>query len=278
MNGEPITGDTMRIGFVGAGNMAEAMMKGIISAGVAKTEDLIASEIVPERRDYITKTLGVQTVSDNIEVVRSSDVVILAVKPHHVGPVLDELKPYLSDSHLLVSIAAGVKISFMESHLNFGVRVVRVMPNQPCFVGASASGFALGRSAKKEDKETVQSILDSVGVAFALDERLLDAVTGLSGSGPAYIYMVIEAMADGGVLAGLPRDVALKLAAQTVVGAGKTYLETMKHPGELKDMVASPGGTTIEGIRVLEEAGLRGAFIDAVEAGAKRSEELGGKN
>lgn len=268
----------MRIGFVGAGNMAEAMMKGIITGGVAKTEDLIASEIVPERRDYITNTLGVQTASDNIEVVRSSDVVVLAVKPHHVGPVLDELKPYLSGNHLLISIAAGVKISFMESHLNWGVRVVRVMPNQPCFVGASASGFALGRSAKKEDKETVQSILNSVGVAFALDEKLLDAVTGLSGSGPAYIYLVIEAMADGGVLAGLPRDVALQLAAQTVIGAGKTYLETRKHPGELKDMVASPGGTTIEGLRVLEEAGVRGAFIDAVEAGAKRSEELGGKS
>jgi pyrroline-5-carboxylate reductase len=268
----------MRIGFVGAGNMAEAMMKGIISAGVAKAEDIIASEIVPERRDYITNTLGVQTVSDNIEVVRSSDVIILAVKPHHVGPVLDELKPYLTGNHLLVSIAAGVKISFMESHLNWGVRVVRVMPNQPCFVGASASGYALGRSAKKEDKETVQNILNSVGVAFCLDEKLLDAVTGLSGSGPAYIYMVIEAMADGGVLAGLPRDVALQLAAQTVIGAGKTYLETRKHPGELKDMVASPGGTTIEGSRVLEEAGVRGAFIDAVEAGAKRSEELGGKN
>jgi pyrroline-5-carboxylate reductase len=273
-----MAGEKVKIGFVGAGNMAEAMMKGIISAGMAKAEDIIASEIMPERRDYITNTVGVQTVSDNIEVVRSSDVVVLAVKPHHVGPVLDELKPYLTGTHLLISIAAGVKISFMESHLNWGVRVARVMPNQPCLVGASASGFALGRSAKKEDKEMVQGILNSVGLAFCLDERLLDAVTGLSGSGPAYIYMIIEAMADGGVLAGLPRDVALQLAAQTVVGAGKTYLETRKHPGELKDMVASPGGTTIEGLRVLEEAAVRGAFIDAVEAAAKKSEELGGKN
>jgi len=277
MDGHPNMGENMRIGFVGAGNMAEAMMKGIISAGVATKEDMIASEIVPQRRDYITRTLGVRTVSDAIEVVRSSDVIILAVKPQQVGPVLDELKPYLSGDHLVISIAAGVKISFIESHLNWGVRVVRVMPNQPCFVGASASGFALGRSAKKEDEEIVQRILNSVGVAFALDEKLLDAVTGLSGSGPAYIYLVIEAMADGGVLVGLPRDVALQLAAQTVIGAGKTYLEMRKHPGELKDMVASPGGTTIEGLRVLEEAGVRGAFIDAVEAGAKRSEELGNK-
>jgi len=277
MDGHPNMGENMRIGFVGAGNMAEAMMKGIISAGVATKEDMIASEIVPQRRDYITRTLGVRTVSDAIEVVRSSYVIILAVKPQQVGPVLDELKPYLSGDHLVISIAAGVKISFIESHLNWGVRVVRVMPNQPCFVGASASGFALGRSAKKEDGEIVQRILNSVGVAFALDEKLLDAVTGLSGSGPAYIYLVIEAMADGGVLVGLPRDVALQLAAQTVIGAGKTYLEMRKHPGELKDMVASPGGTTIEGLRVLEEAGVRGAFIDAVEAGAKRSEELGNK-
>ncbi|HOO03544.1 MAG TPA: prephenate dehydrogenase/arogenate dehydrogenase family protein, partial [Methanomassiliicoccales archaeon] len=152
-------GENMRIGFVGAGNMAEAMMKGIISAGVATKEDMIASEIVPQRRDYITRTLGVRTVSDAIEVVRSSDVIILAVKPQQVGPVLDELKPYLSGDHLVISIAAGVKISFIESHLNWGVRVVRVMPNQPCFVGASASGFALGRSAKKEDGEIVQRIL-----------------------------------------------------------------------------------------------------------------------
>jgi pyrroline-5-carboxylate reductase len=268
----------LKIGFVGAGNMAEAMMKGIISAGVSKVEDIIASEIVPERRDYITSTLGVPTVSDNIEVVKTSDVVVLAVKPYHVGPVLTELKPYLTGAHLLISIAAGVKISFMESQLNWGVRVVRVMPNQPCLVGASASGFALGRSAKKEDKEMVQNILNSVGVAFCLDEKLLDAVTGLSGSGPAYIYLIIEALADGGVLAGLPRDVALQLAAQTVLGAGKTYLETRRHPGDLKDMVASPGGTTIEGLRVLEEAGVRGALIDAVEAAAKKSEELGGNS
>jgi pyrroline-5-carboxylate reductase len=178
---------------------------------------------------------------------------------------------------LLISIAAGVKIDVMERHLNWGVRVVRVMPNQPCLVGASASAFALGRSARKEDKETVQRVLESVGVAFALDEKLLDAVTGLSGSGPAYVYMFIEALADGGVLAGLPRDVATILAAQTVFGSAKTLLETRKHPGELKDMVASPGGTTIEGIRTLEESGFRGAVMDAIEAGAKKSAELGGK-
>lgn len=273
-----MAGERLKIGFIGAGNMAEALMKGIISAGMAKAEEVVASEIVPERREYITRTAGVRTVSDNIEVVRSSEVLILAVKPNQVGMVLDEMKPYLTNAHLLISIAAGVKISFIESHINQGVRVVRVMPNQPCLVGESASGFAMGKCVKKEDKETVQKVLNSVGVAFCLDEKLLDAVTGLSGSGPAYIYMIIEAMADGGVLAGLPRDVALQLSAQTVIGAGKTYLETKKHPGELKDMVTSPGGTTIEGIRILEEAAVRGAFIDAVEAAANKSKEMGEKS
>jgi len=267
----------MKIGFVGAGNMAEALMKGIISAGMALADDITASDVMPERRDFIAKTIGVGVTGDNIEVVRSSDILDAVVCSNQISPVLEELKPYLSSDHLLISIAAGVKIDVMERHLNWGVRVVRVMPNQPCLVGASASAFALGRSARKEDKETVQRVLESVGVAFALYEKLLDAVTGLSGSGPAYVYMFIEALADGGVLAGLPRDVATILAAQTVFGSAKTVLETRKHPGELKDMVASPGGTTIEGIRTLEESGFRGAVMDAIEAGAKKSAELGGK-
>ncbi|HVO77843.1 MAG TPA: pyrroline-5-carboxylate reductase [Methanomassiliicoccales archaeon] len=268
----------MKIGFIGAGNMAEALMKGIISAGVASKDDVIAGEVIKERREFIGRTLNVKITADNVEVVRNSNVVLLAVKPQQMAVVLDELKPYLTSDHLIISIAAGIRLNYIESRLNFGVRVVRVMPNQPCLVGASASAFALGKSAKPEDKEIVMRILQSVGVAFPLEEKLLDAVTGLSGSGPAYFYMVIEAMADGGVRAGLPRDVAIKLAAQTALGAGKTILETKTHPGEAKDMVASPAGTTIEGIAVLENRGVRGAFIEAVEAGAKKSRELGEKN
>ncbi len=264
-----------KFGFIGAGNMAEAMMKGMISSGVCAAEELIASEVVPERREYMARTLGIMVTADNVEVVKEAKILILAVKPNIVAPVLDELKPILTADHLVISIAAGVKISYIEAHLNWGVRVVRVMPNQPCLVGASASGFALGKSAKREDKDLVQKILNSVGVAFVMDEKLLDAVTGLSGSGPAYIYLVIEAMADGGVLAGLSRDVAQTLAAQTVLGAAKTVLETKGHPGQFKDMVASPAGTTIEGLKVLEESAVRGAFIRAVEAAAKRSVELG---
>lgn len=268
----------MKVGFIGAGNMAEALMKGIISAGLAAKEEVVAGEVIKERRDYIARTLGVKVTGDNVEVARSANLLVMAVKPQHMSTVLEELKPYLSPDHLIISIAAGIKISYIESRLNTGVRVVRVMPNQPCLVGASASAFASGKFAKAEDRETVLRVLQSVGVAFPVEEKLLDAVTGLSGSGPAFVYLVIEAMADGGVLAGLPRDVAVRLAAQTVLGAAKTVLDTNIHPAAGKDMVASPAGTTIEGLRVLEEAGVRGAFIDAVEAAAKRSAELGEKS
>jgi len=268
----------MRVGFIGAGNMAEALMKGIISAGLATKEEVTAGEVLKERREYIARALNVKVTSDNVEVARSAHVLLLAIKPQQMAMVLEELKPYLSPEHLIISIAAGIKISFIESRLNAGVRVVRVMPNQPCLVGASASAFALGKHAKPEDRDFVLRVLQSVGIALPVDEKLLDAVTGLSGSGPAFVYVVIEALADGGVLSGLPRDVALKLAAQTVLGAAKTVLETGIHPAAGKDMVASPAGTTIEGLRVLEEAGVRGAFIDAVEAAAKRSTELGEKN
>ncbi|HUL38880.1 MAG TPA: pyrroline-5-carboxylate reductase [Methanomassiliicoccales archaeon] len=268
----------MRIGFIGAGNMAEALMKGIISAGLASKDEVVAGEVIKERRDYIARTLGVKATSDNVEVARSAHVLLFAVKPQQMPTVLEELKPYLTPEHLIISIAAGIKISFIESRLNAGVRVVRVMPNQPCLVGASASAFAPGKFAKQEDKDLVMKVLQSVGIAMPVDEKYLDAVTGLSGSGPAFVYLVIEALADGGVLAGLPRDIAVKLAAQTVLGAAKTILDTGIHPAAGKDMVASPAGTTIEGLRVLEEAGVRGAFIDAVDAAAKRSAELGEKS
>lgn len=268
----------MKIGFIGAGNMAEALMKGIISAGLATKDEIIASDPSTERKELIAHSQGVRVTGDNVEVIRSANLIVLAVKPANVSMVMDELKPYLTTDHLLVSIAAGVRIAHIESKLNYGVRVVRVMPNQPCLVGASASAFALGKSTKPEDKDTVMKILKSVGIAFQVEEKDLDAVTGLSGSGPAFVYVVIEALADGGVLAGLPRDIATKLAAQTVYGASKTVLETNVHPAMMKDMVASPAGTTIEGLLVLEESGVRGAFMEAVEAATKKSKELGEKS
>jgi len=268
----------MKIGFIGAGNMAEALMKGIMSAGLASKDEIIASEPSTERKEFIARTYGVRVTGDNVEVARNANLIVLAVKPNNVSMVMDELKPYLTTDHLLISIAAGVRIAQIESKLNYGVRVIRVMPNQPCLVGASASAFALGKSAKPEDKDTVMKLLQSVGIAFVVEEKLLDAVTGLSGSGPAFVYVVIEAMADGGVLAGLPRNIAVKLAAQTVYGAAKTVLDSNAHPAIMKDMVASPAGTTIEGLLVLEQSGVRGAFMEAVEAAAKKSKELGEKN
>jgi pyrroline-5-carboxylate reductase len=266
-----------RIGFIGAGNMSEALIRGIIESGIAEAREIIAGEILPQRRDYITENIGVETTADNIKVAKSTDLLVLGVKPQYLPQVLGGLRPHLTEDHLVISIAAGIRIDFIESCLKPGVRVIRVMPNQPLMVGATAAGYALGSHATKDDAQTVQEIFDQNGIAFCLPEHLLDAVTGLSGSGPAFVYVAIEAMADGGVLAGLPRDVAIRLAAQTVLGAAKSVLDTGKHPGALKDMVASPAGTTIEGLQILENAGIRGAFMDAVDAAARRSRELGDK-
>ena len=213
--------------------------------------------------------------SANAEVLAAADVVLLAVKPQMMASLLAEVRPAIQPRHLLVSIAAGVTLPQLASSLPPGTRTVRVMPNTPCLVGASASGFAKGPHATDADVELVATFFGAVGNAFPLAEHLLDAVTGLSGSGPAFVYLMIEAMADGGVRVGLPREVALQLAAQTVFGSAKMVLATGQHPAALKDAVASPGGTTIAGLHALERAGARAAFMDAVEAATKRAAELG---
>jgi pyrroline-5-carboxylate reductase len=210
----------------------------------------------------------------NLEVIAESDVVILAVKPQIIATILPEIAPALMPKHLIVSIVAGVTIRRLADA--FGpARIIRVMPNLPCLIGASASAFAVGGTATPVDAATVQRLLDGVGRAIEVPERMLDAVTGLSGSGPAYGFVMIEALADGGVKVGLGRDTALLLAAQTVYGSAKLQLETGEHPGRLKDMVTSPGGTAIAGLHTLEAGGLRRTLIDAVEAASRRSEELG---
>jgi len=202
-------------------------------------------------------------------------VLILAVKPDQVAGVLAEIKPAFKGTHLLVSIAAGVTLARLESGLGAKARVIRVMPNTPALVGASATGFSLGKNANADDAALALRLFGAVGVAFQVKEPLLDAVTGLSGSGPAYVYLMIEALSDGGVAAGLPRDVATRLAAQTLLGGARMVLETGMHPGALKDMVTSPGGTTIEGIHQLEKAGLRGALMNAVRAATDKAKQLG---
>ncbi|HTL16359.1 MAG TPA: pyrroline-5-carboxylate reductase, partial [Patescibacteria group bacterium] len=212
--------------------------------------------------------------ASNQEVARFAQVLVLAVKPAQVREVLSALNGDFTAEHLLISIAAGVTLAQLESALPKGARVIRVMPNTPALVGASASAFSLGQSARRQDADLAQELLGTVGLALEIKESLLDAVTGLSGSGPAYIYLVIEALSDGGVAAGLPREVATRLAAQTVLGSGKMVLETGLHPGALKDMVASPGGTTIEGLGELEKGGLRGTIMNAVRAAAEKSRKM----
>jgi pyrroline-5-carboxylate reductase len=263
------------IGFLGAGRMASALARAWIQAGLAAPWGVRASDPVPAARESFQATTGANALADNAAVARASSVLVLAVKPQSMAALCAEIAPHLGHKPLVVSIAAGIPMARLSGWLGEATRLVRVMPNTPCLVGASASGFSPGAHATPDDVALVQKLLDAVGKAVRLPESLLDAVTGLSGSGPAFAYLFIEALSDGGVRAGLPREAATLLAAQTVLGAAKMVLETGLHPGALKDQVASPGGTTIVGLHALERAGLRGAAMDAVVAAAARSAELG---
>lgn len=254
--------------------MATALAAGFVRGGLATKESLIASDPLAAARDGFANSLGAKTTGFNPEVARFANVLVVAVKPGQVVELLREIAPAITSNHLVISIAAGIPIASFEANLPAGTRVVRVMPNTPALVGASASGYALGKSATAEDGRLVNELLSAVGVAYQVKESLLDAVTGLSGSGPAYVYMIIEALSDGGVAGGLPREAALKLAAQTVLGSAKMVLETGLHPGELKDMVTSPGGTTIEGVHELERGGVRAALINAVRAASDKARKL----
>ncbi|MSR58688.1 MAG: pyrroline-5-carboxylate reductase [Planctomycetaceae bacterium] len=267
--------EPQRVGFIGAGKMATALARGLCQARFTTPQDIVASDVIALAREQFTAQTGAAVVESNDEVLRRSDVLVLAVKPQHFRNLLTELEPQLGPRHLIVSIAAGISLSTMIDTLGAQRRLVRVMPNTPCLVGSSASAYCLGGAATADDGRLVERLLGAVGLAIALPESLLDAVTGLSGSGPAFVCLVIEALADGGVKAGLPRDVSLKLAAQTVMGTAKMVLETGQHPAALKDAVASPGGTTIAGLHELERGGLRNALMNAVEAAALRSRELG---
>ncbi|MGO9470165.1 MAG: pyrroline-5-carboxylate reductase [Isosphaeraceae bacterium] len=263
-----------RWGFIGSGKMATALVKGMLRAGLAPVEALCASDPLREARELLGSETGIAVFDANRPVAERSDVLVLAVKPQSMRQALDELRPFVTPNHLIVSIAAGVTIASIVERLGPAARVVRVMPNTPALIGQGASAYALGPHVGREDEAVVSAFLSSVGVAVCVAESLLDAVTGLSGSGPAFVFLMVEALSDGGVRAGLPRDVATLLAAQTVAGAARLVLETGLHPGVLKDQVASPGGTTIAGLHALERGGVRGALIDAVEAAAKRSGEL----
>lgn len=265
----------LTIGFLGAGKMATALARGFIAARLTSAKSIVASDVMEGARKAFADETGVKPMPTNLAVCKAASILILAVKPDQVPGVLVEIRDHLTVKHLLISIAAGVPLARLEAGLGPGSRVIRVMPNTPALVGASASAFATGKSATPADAALAQKLFASVGVALQVKEPLLDAVTGLSGSGPAYAYQMIEALSDGGVAAGLPRDVATKLAAQTLLGAAKMVLETGLHPGALKDMVTSPGGTTIEGLHELEKGGVRGALMNAVRAAAEKSKKLG---
>jgi pyrroline-5-carboxylate reductase len=263
------------VGFVGTGNMAEALIRGLLRAGVATAEQLLGSEPRAERRAELSERYGMRLVADNPEVARAADVLVLSVKPQVMAPVLDQVKPHLKPGALVVSIAAGIPLSVLEGRLGAGTRVIRTMPNTPALVGAGATAIAAGSQATEADVAAARRIFDSVGLTVVLEEPQLDAVTGLSGSGPAYIFLVIEALSDAGVKVGLSRYNAQALAAHTVLGSAKMLIETDEHPGRLKDMVTSPGGTAIAGLHTLEAGGLRTTLMNAVEAATRRSRELG---
>ncbi len=263
------------IAFLGAGNMALALIEGLIRSGTAPK--LITATIRrPEREaELLARAPGIQVTSDNLAAAKGASIVVLAVKPQAFPKLIPQIAPAIDEKKLVISIAAGVPIAALESRLGAKSRVVRAMPNTPALVGLGATAIAAGGHATQQDVALASKIFESVGITTVLDESLMDAVTGLSGSGPAYVFLVIEALSDAGVKVGLSRHVALKLAAQTVLGSARLLLETGQHPGHLKDMVTSPGGTAIAGLHTLEAGGLRTTLIDAVEAATRRAKELG---
>ncbi|CAI0431488.1 unnamed protein product [Linum tenue] len=272
MTTAPIQLDTYKLGFIGAGKMAESIARGVVQSGVLHPSRISTAHSNPLRRSAF-ESFGVKVFSQNQQVVEDSDVVIFSVKPQVVKDVVLQLQPLLSKKKLLVSVAAGVKLKDLQTWAG-SERFVRVMPNTPAAVGEAATVMSLGGAATEADGELISKLFGSVGKIWKADEKLFDAITGLSGSGPAYVYIAIEALADGGVAAGLPRELALGLASQTVLGAASMVCQSGKHPGQLKDEVASPGGTTIAGIHELEKDGFRGLLMNAVVAAAKRSREF----
>lgn len=267
---------SQKIGFIGAGRMATALAKGIVHAGVADPEQLLASDASSDALSHFeTATPGAATYGDNAKVAEQADVLMLAVKPQVMPSVLAQLRGAVRSETLLVSIAAGVTLAKLSGAMKRGTRIIRVMPNTPCLIGRGASAFAVGETATPEDAQTVTALLSAVGDAYQVPESQLDAVTGLSGSGPAFVYTAIEALTDAGVAAGLPRAVAAQLAARTVGGAAEMVLSTGEHPAVLRDQVTSPGGTTAAGLAALDRWGMRHALAAAVAAATARSKELG---
>jgi pyrroline-5-carboxylate reductase len=265
-----------RLGFIGGGNMAEAIIKGLLAAGIPASALMIA-EPEPLRRDFLSSEFAANVTDDNLDLARQADIIILAVKPQVAASVLTALEPVITPDKLVISIMAGIPTTTIEETLTNGVRVVRSMPNTPALIQSAATAICPGRKATEQDLKIARGIFSCAGIVVTVTEKQMDAVTGLSGSGPAYVFTFIEALSDAGVKNGLPRDVALLLAVQTVLGAARMLSEAGEHPAVLRDKVTSPGGTTIAGMHALEKEGFRGVVMDAVDAACRRSKELSGK-
>ena len=266
---------SIKLGLIGCGQMGEALLRGVLSAKWASPDQVLVADPAEERLAAFVRLYGVQSHSDNRQVAEQAKLLVLAVKPQVAGAVLSELQGSVDARTLVISVMTGVRLVRMEAELGKSARVIRAVPNTPVLVGAGVTAIAGGTHATAADLKTAAELFSAVGTALVVHERHLDAVTGLSGSGPAYACVIIEALADGGVKMGLSREVALQLAARTLLGAATLMLETGEHPGQLKDRVASPGGTTIAGLRELEAGGLRAALINAVEAATQRAGQLG---
>ncbi len=263
------------LGLVGGGQMGEALIRGIIAAGLLTEAEIMVAEPDEQRREYLHQTYGIQVTAEPEQLSSFCDAIILAVKPQIMELILGLYKPFVTKNHLVISIAAGISLEILAGGLPQDTKIIRVMPNTPALVLEGASALSGNDHVSTDDIENGIEIFSAVGTCVELPESMLDAVTGLSGSGPGYVFTFMEALIDGGVLAGIPRPIAEKLVLQTVYGSAKLALETGEHPAVLKGKVTSPGGTTIAGIRVLEEAGVRGALMAAVDCATKRSQELG---
>lgn len=264
----------MNIGFIGCGNMAQAMIGGILKAGLVNPENIIASDPYAKFLADMKSRYGINTAAENNTVAGFSDIIVLAVKPFKYGDVIAEVKDLVKPGAIIVTIAAGISIDFVEKAFGKAIKVVRTMPNTPALVGEGMAAVCCNKEVSQAELETVVKIFESFGKAEVIEERLMDAIPAISGSSPAYVYMFIEALADGGVLQGIPRDKAYKLAAQAVLGAAKMVLETGEHPGSLKDKVCSPGGTTIEAVYTLEKNNFRGTVISAMESCTEKAIKL----
>jgi pyrroline-5-carboxylate reductase len=263
------------VGFLGGGNMGEALIKGLLTTSLLNPEQIHVFDVLAVRMRYLEETYKVQLASNPRELCRRCEVILLAVKPQNISDVLKEIHPHLGHRPLVISIAAGISLLTLVESLPEGVPIIRVMPNAPALVLQGSSALSRGPSVTDEVMEKALGLFGSVGRAIEVEEKWMDAVTGLSGSGPAYVLLMLESLIDAGVLMGIPRPIAREVVVQTVLGTTTMVQETGKHPGELKDMITSPGGTTINGLHILEQRGVRGAFMEAVKAATLRSVQLG---